>query len=687
MRKNPFIDERSEIAPCAHIYMRCTGMIERVRKRRTEGSRCLIPRGLPRKAAVGGGCRADFFKVSPAVLIPFISFLTGLALIVAVFSGCNSDADPAKGVKSTEAELKSLSVGDIEAQIPTAITGAMWDDTAQTLNGLAAEYTKTIEFSAGTNMSNLTVTTEISKNAKVEFATSAQPNTRPTAFRATDKPVTLSPPLYLYIRVTAEDDSYRSYYRFYITQEFAPVTGITFDEESAYLTIGYRGKLAYTITPPYATNKNVTWSSSDTDVVSVDEDGTVTALSYTSGGSSTDSAEATGTAAITATTADGGFSDTITVIATMEALVDMMDLPPLKDQFDAYFIFGNIFDPSSPWSAGDISVEEPYVVTNERLLRHYNVLTPQNNMKPSYLSAATRGTYNEANIATADRMINAARTSGFKVVGHTLLWHSQNSTWMNNLRSSNDSAADVLTWMKEYITYIVDRYKGKIYSWDVLNEAFPDGVSATANWRNSMRNGASDGNPWFMKIGADFVYEGFLAARLADPDAILYYNDYNLDSTGKATMVRNMVRDVNAQYRAAYPNETRLLIEGIGMQSHHNIGVTANSIKATLDLFRPLNVRISISELDVLSQTYSDHSNQTNPPNTGKLQAANLYGQYFKVFLDNADIIERVSFWGIVDNRSWRSVSLPLIFDANGKAKPAYYRIIRALEEFEAGQQ
>jgi GH35 family endo-1,4-beta-xylanase len=118
------------------------------------------------------------------------------------------------------------------------------------------------------------------------------------------------------------------------------------------------------------------------------------------------------------------------------------------------------------------------------------------------------------------------------------------------------------------------------------------------------------------------------------------------------------------------------------MQSHHNTGVSANSVRNTLNLFRPLGVIISISELDVLSQSWSDHSSSRNPTNAGKLQAANLFGGYFKLFLDNADIIERVSFWGVSDNRSWRSISLPQIFDANGKAKPAYYRIIGALEEY-----
>jgi endo-1,4-beta-xylanase len=125
------------------------------------------------------------------------------------------------------------------------------------------------------------------------------------------------------------------------------------------------------------------------------------------------------------------------------------------------------------------------------------------------------------------------------------------------------------------------------------------------------------------------------------------------------------------------------------MQSHHNTNVSASSIKASLNLFKPLGVKISISELDVLGQSYQDfakvgqgtnkHSSTT--VNAQGLQTqARLYGEYFKVFIEFKDIIERVSFWGITDNQSWRSAGLPLLFDPSGKAKPAYYKVIEALE-------
>ena len=368
------------------------------------------------------------------------------------------------------------------------------------------------------------------------------------------------------------------------------------------------------------------------------------------------------------------------------AMNEIINLPPLKDQFRDFFIIGNIFNPIDV--AGGAFL-------NEKLLRHYNVLTAENHMKPNALSGAVRGQYNWT---TADNMVNTALAAGFKVVGHTLLWHSQIPTWQQNLRTDNTTpAATVLEWMKTYITDVVTRYKGKVYLWDVLNEVFPDppqGGYASSSWRDVMRRDTNNGNPWYIKIGADFVYEGFKAARLADPDAILYYNDYNLNMPVKALMVHNMVRDINEQWKNDPAYDEKKLIQGIGMQSHHNTSVPASQIRDSLTLFKPLGVEIAISELDVLAQSFQQfqqsggegprkHS-QTTVTAQGLETQARLYGEYFTVFLEFADIIERVTFWGLTDDLSWRSVGLPLPFDPQGVAKPAYFKIIEALEEFKA---
>jgi endo-1,4-beta-xylanase len=452
--------------------------------------------------------------------------------------------------------------------------------------------------------------------------------------------------------------------------------------EPIHLTIGDKKDLAAML-PEALAGQNLTWTSSAPQVVSVTDDGVVSALAYTENGIEWyREGPATGTAVITVRTADGKNEFNITVIATTEGQVNVMHLPPLKEQFAKHFsLIGNIYNPVDISGSGTSAT-----INNERLTHHFNILTPENNMKPSYMTSQ-RGSYS---FGAADNMVNAAAAAGIKVHGHALLWHSQIPQWQRNI--AQESRENALNYMKQYLTDVVGHFAGKIYSWDILNEVFPDGVSPTANWRESMRKaGDSQGaNPWFVAIGADFVYEAYLAARLADPNAVLYYNDYNTDQPGKATMIRDMVRDVNARYKQSYPNETRLLIEGIGMQEHHNLGVSYYAIENTINLFRPLGVKISVAELDVLAQPWGQFSStgsgtgkaaNSTVLNSGLIEQMIKYTEYMRLYIKNADIIERVSFWGVTDNRSWRSAGLPLLFDPQSRAKPAYYGLIKALEQ------
>jgi len=455
--------------------------------------------------------------------------------------------------------------------------------------------------------------------------------------------------------------------------ENEPITEIILENESLDLTIGAREKLIYTTVPAGKENQ-LLWSSSNTAVAGVSGNGTVTATGFTSGGSDKyTSGAALGTAVITVKTEDGSIEKSITVNVTTAAQEDLMSVPPLKNQFNRYFLVGNIA------TRNDTDGKK---ITKQGLLRHFNMLTAENDMKPQNITNNRTGNTISWTWTNADNFVNGALESGFLVHGHTLLWHSQNAAWITAMGNANRDTA--LTVMKEYITAVVTRYRGKIYSWDVLNEVFPDGLGSTADWKTSMRQE----NPWFKAIGQEFVYEGFLAARLADPSAILYYNDFNTDNANKARVIANMVRDVNNLYKANYPGETRLLIDGIGMQEHHNTGVSAVNVKNALNQFRNLGVKISVTELDVLGQSWSEYSANTAPnlaanstvTNQGLMNQAKLYGEYMQVYADNADIIERVSFWGLTDNQSWRSKGLPLLFDSDGKAKPAYYSVIKALD-------
>jgi uncharacterized repeat protein (TIGR02543 family) len=460
-----------------------------------------------------------------------------------------------------------------------------------------------------------------------------------------------------------------------ISESGSPVTPP--DPNTIFLTVGDTSDLKLKLNSSM-TGKPLTWSSSDASKVSVNNGIITTTLSsFTSaegGAQRFTVGPAKAPVTITATATSDSTSQTFSVVATTEAQIKILDLPPLKNQFPAGILAGNIATGSDSGASS---------IINSSLIRHFNALTPENDMKPNAVSngRAANGviSYTWAN---ADRFVNAAYNSGFKVIGHTLLWHSQIPAWQTSMASAGKATA--LAAMKQFITDVMTRYKGKIYSWDVLNEVFPDGVGAGSDWKTVMRQE----NPWFKAIGSDFVYEAYCAARLADPDAILYYNDYNTDQVGKATMIRNMVRDVNNRFKEEYPNNTRLLIEGIGMQEHHNTSVSAANIRATLNLFKPLGVKVSVSELDVLGQDWGSFSavgqganknGQSTITNNGLVTQAGLYQQYMAVYMDFKDIIERISLWGVTDNLNWRSAGLPLLFDHNSKAKPAYYRFVGAI--------
>ena len=575
----------------------------------------------------------------------------------------------------------------------------------------------------GINLNKSSVTLAVGDSEKLEYtitpadATNQQvtwSSDNPDCAAVSDGTVTAAALGAAIITVTTEDGSFTQSATVTVVPS-VPVTGITLNKSSLTLTIYDSEKVIAAITPDNATNKNITWSSSNTNVATVAPDGTITAVNFTTGGDSKfTSSPATGTATITATTANGGKTAAITVNTTTAPQVSINDLPPLKTQFAGKFLIGNIFRGSTTggWSGPSDEVSgtgASAAISDTRLTRHFNALTPENHMKPSYLisgyNAATGSvTWNAGNQTTVDNFVAAANKANMKVIGHTLLWHSQNPQWVwdqiagkNGTIVSGMNKEKALAAMRAYINAVAGRYAGKIYSWDVLNEAFPDNAGGSTNWKDAIRKNASgegqDANPWYIAIGSDFVYEGFLAARLADPNAILYYNDYNTDMPNRARLIRDMVQEVNAKYLAlagsakpAGDPPGRLLIEGIGMQEHHNNGITAARIKATIDLFRPLGVKLSVSELDIIAfSSYSAYSSSTGTAansdvtNQALVTQAGLFGDYMKMYLDNADIIERVSLWGITDNISWRGKGLPLLFDSSGKAKPGYYAFVAAL--------
>lgn len=347
-----------------------------------------------------------------------------------------------------------------------------------------------------------------------------------------------------------------------------------------------------------------------------------------------------------------------------------LTLKSLKDTYKGLFDIGNIMEPT----------ETSNTATTEMFKYHYNVMTPENAMKPQYLSPS-KGSYSYGN---ADKLIQWAQTNGLAVHGHTLVWHSQSATWLTG--SGRLTRAEAKANMEDYITNVAGHFKGKVVSWDVVNEAMANSGSG-ATWQAALRTDS----PWYMayangadaskgESGADYIYDAFVIARQTDPDAILFYNDYNETESGKREAIASMVEALNTQWkddeRNTEPN--RLLIEGIGMQSHFwTASLKASDVEATIKRFAKTGARLIVSELDIPYGNW-------NKPHNGSLtdaeekKQADLYHQIFEIYVKYASDIDRVTFWGKIDPQSWRKVGCPLLFDANSAAKDSYYEVIWA---------
>ncbi|GAA2446758.1 endo-1,4-beta-xylanase [Streptomyces macrosporus] len=278
--------------------------------------------------------------------------------------------------------------------------------------------------------------------------------------------------------------------------------------------------------------------------------------------------------------------------------------------------------------------ESAYVTT---LNREFDSVTAENEMKWDALEPSR----NSFTFTNADRIVNHAQSRGMKIRGHTLVWHSQLPSWVGNL-----SGNDLRSAMTNHINRVMGQYKGKIHSWDVVNEAFEDGSSGAR--RNSV---------FQQRLGNGYIEEAFRIARAADPNAKLCYNDYNTDnwSHAKTQAVYNMVKDFKAR---------GVPIDCVGFQAHFNSGnPVPNNYHTTLQNFADLGVDVQITELDIAG--------------SGSSQA-----EQYRGVVQACLAVSRctgITVWGVTDKYSWRSSDTPLLFDGNYNKKPAYDAVLAAL--------
>ncbi len=333
--------------------------------------------------------------------------------------------------------------------------------------------------------------------------------------------------------------------------------------------------------------------------------------------------------------------------------LNLNDYRLTTDGLKDYFVKDNIFD---------IGVAiEPSALDNplsvELIKRHFNTITAENAMKWDAMQP-TEGNFRWTN---ADRIVDFALANGMKVRGHTLIWHNQTPSWVFQSGGVAVSREVLLHRLRNHVNTVVSRYRGKVYAWDVVNEVIDDG------------SGFYRGSPWFNILGEDFIFEAFRAARAADPNAKLFYNDYRETDPTKREKIFQLISRLKAQG----------LIDGMGMQGHYNIDwPSTDHLTDAINRYASLGLEIHITELDV--SIYTSQSAPTQAfTNEIALRQRATYARFFGVFRRHKSSITNVTFWGVHDGGSWLNnwpvagrTDHPLLFDRNHNPKEAYFGVI-----------
>jgi endo-1,4-beta-xylanase len=341
----------------------------------------------------------------------------------------------------------------------------------------------------------------------------------------------------------------------------------------------------------------------------------------------------------------------------------------LKEAYQGAFLIGT--------ALGNAQLMSPNSVTSNLVIQQFNALTPENDMKWERIHPNP----DTFDFTAADKLVELAQQHNMFVTGHTLLWHSQVPDWVFLDEQGNEVSREVLlARLKNHIDTVVGRYKGRIQSWDVVNEAL--------NEDGSMRQ-----SKWYKIIGEDMLERAFEYAHAADPNAQLFYNDYNLFNPEKRAGAVRIVQQLKAK---------GLRIDGVGMQGHYSLThPDLQEVENSIIAFAEAGVKVHVTELDVsvipfpqgaeagadVNQNFALQE-KLNPYRHGiseeaSAQLSQMYTDLFRIFIRHQDVIERVTFWGTDDGMSWRNnwpmqgrSDYPLLFDRNSQAKPAYYAVM-----------
>ena len=307
----------------------------------------------------------------------------------------------------------------------------------------------------------------------------------------------------------------------------------------------------------------------------------------------------------------------------------------------------------------------------------FSSVTPENEMKPDFV-------HPEPGVFTfekADKIVDFAEAHDMKVIGHCLLWHQQTAKWMFEDESGKPLPREkALANLKEHIQTVMKHYKGRVYGWDVVNEAVDD---AGPYLRDT---------PALRAIGEDYVARAFEFAREADPAAKLYYNDYNIEVDYKREKAVKLLKSLEA---------AGVKPDALGIQGHWLVGEPGlDEIERGIKTFTDMGYQLMFTEVDVdplprgkagadLNATEAAGSDwyKDGMPPEAQAKLAQRYKDLMGLILKYDADVTRVTFWGTTDDRSWLNdfpvkgrTNHPLLFDRDYQPKPAFEAVIEALE-------
>lgn len=338
----------------------------------------------------------------------------------------------------------------------------------------------------------------------------------------------------------------------------------------------------------------------------------------------------------------------------------------LSDAFENQFLVGAAISEDQILGKDKKSIS---IVKNE-----YNTITPENSLKWMFIEPQP----NKFNFDVSDKYVDFGMKNNMHIVGHALVWHSQLSDYMKGIKDRKTMSFHI----QNHINTLVKRYKGKIHTWDVVNEA----LNEDGTLRESV---------FFNIMGSEYIENSFSWANDADPDVNLVYNDYNLCEEPKRKGAIKLIKDLQKK---------NIKIDGVGIQAHWQLNSpTIEEIEKTIISFSELGIDVMFTELDIsvlpspwelqgaeVNQNFEkfEDDKKMNPypiklPDAVKKKLANRYKDIFKLFLKHQDKISRVTFWGVTDKNSWLNdwpikgrTNYPLLFDRNYQSKIAYKSII-----------